>query len=211
MLGSGSQIAGTKSRCDNTARTCASILSVSHANGAEALDLLGIGDEHAQTVGYSYPESSAGWIWKTKVQDAYGRMNWMGIRDDYSVWRSASNFGPWSRFYGAGDRLREVTLVRNANGTLEAIGIAPNYTLYRTYQLGGLFGNVWIGSWVPFYTLNDNLRSMRFAYLGNGRLAAYGQSATESTWWRTEQTSPGVWSGYWGETIAPYDYPHGDG
>jgi hypothetical protein len=36
-LGSASQIAGTRSRCESTARTCASIVSVLHANGARPL------------------------------------------------------------------------------------------------------------------------------------------------------------------------------
>jgi hypothetical protein len=45
MLGSGSQIAGTKSRWESTARTRASILSVLQASGASPLTLR-VGDEH---------------------------------------------------------------------------------------------------------------------------------------------------------------------
>jgi hypothetical protein len=44
MWGSGSQIAGTRSRWESVARTSESILSVLQAKRGEALDLLGVGD-----------------------------------------------------------------------------------------------------------------------------------------------------------------------
>ena len=44
--GSGSQISGTRSRCDSTASTRASILSVLHASGARPLTLGRVGDQH---------------------------------------------------------------------------------------------------------------------------------------------------------------------
>ena len=43
-LGSGSQIAGTRSRWDSVAKTSESILSVLQASGARPLTLLGVGD-----------------------------------------------------------------------------------------------------------------------------------------------------------------------
>jgi hypothetical protein len=49
IVGSGSQIAGTKSRCESTASTRASILSVVHANGASPVDLLRVRDQHLPT------------------------------------------------------------------------------------------------------------------------------------------------------------------
>src|SRR3954465_3920232 len=52
MLGSGSQISGTRSRADNVASTRASILSVLHANGARPLTLV------ASAISTSQPCSS---------------------------------------------------------------------------------------------------------------------------------------------------------
>ena len=53
MLGSGSQIAGTRSRCESSARTRASILSVLHANGAKPLTFC------ASATNTSQPSSSS--------------------------------------------------------------------------------------------------------------------------------------------------------
>lgn len=107
----------------------------------------------------------------------------------------------WERLYSADDLLRSLQIGQNADGRLEAIGVAPDDTLWHTWQSSP--GN-WVGYWDRFYSADDKLVDLRVARNRDGRLEVIGIAPGETVW-HTWQSSPGEWIGYWDHFYSDED------
>jgi hypothetical protein len=109
----------------------------------------------------------------------------------------------WAQLYSANDRLRELDVVSNADGRLEVFGVAPDDTIWFTWQTAP--NNGWPGGWSQLYAANDKLRMLRAARNQDGRLEVFGV-APDDTIWHTWQTAPNNgWVGGWSQMHEPAD------
>ena len=99
----------------------------------------------------------------------------------------------WAQLYSPTDKLRELDVVSNADGRLEVFGVAPDDTIWFTWQTAP--NNGWAGGWSQLYSPNDKLRMLRAARNKDGRLEVFGV-APDDTIWHTWQTAPNNgWAG----------------
>ncbi|NOJ50451.1 trypsin-like peptidase domain-containing protein [Bradyrhizobium archetypum] len=101
----------------------------------------------------------------------------------------------WRVFHSTGDRLRNLDVGRNGDGRLEVFGVAPDNTIWNTWQVAP--SNGWNGSWNMLYSSGDQLRDLRVARNLDGRLEVFGV-APDDTIWHTWQVAPSNgWNGSW--------------
>ena len=108
----------------------------------------------------------------------------------------------WAELYNSTDRMRRVEVAQNADGRLEAFGVAPDDTIWRTWQT---VPGSWVGGWTPFYSPADRMRELRIGLNAGGRLEVFGV-APDDTIWHTWQDAPGsAWIGSWREFYSGAD------
>jgi hypothetical protein len=109
----------------------------------------------------------------------------------------------WHQLYTSVDRLRSLDVGQNADGRLEVIGVAPDDTIWHTWQEEPNGG--WVGGWAQLYTPVDRLRELRVARNQDGRLEVIGV-APDDTIWHTWQVPPNDdWVGGWAQLYTPAD------
>jgi hypothetical protein len=100
----------------------------------------------------------------------------------------------WESFFSSVDRMRRVEVARNADGRLEAFGVAPDNTVWRTSQTAPA---VWSGVWQPFYSPLDEMRELRIGMNADGRMEIFGVAPDDSVWHTWQDTPGGAWTGAW--------------
>jgi hypothetical protein len=111
--------------------------------------------------------------------------------------------GVWKKFYGKNDKLASVWLGTNADGRLEAFGIADNNTIWHTSQLAP--NGSWNGAWAAFHSEADKLSKLAIARNSDGRLEVFGVSPDDRVWHTWQETPNGDWNGGWGELYSSAD------
>ena len=105
-------------------------------------------------------------------------------------WQNAS----WTRFFQAGDKIKELTWTRNPNGKLEIIRIDPDNHVFHTTQSAPNNGT--FGSWKQLYPAGEKRISISVEANLDGRLELFAVG-DDGRIYRTAQTTAGNWSGNW--------------
>jgi hypothetical protein len=137
-----------------------------------------------------------------------GRLEVFAVGEDNLVWRtqqtSPGNWsGNWVPAFKSTDTLRDVWMARNADGTLEAIGIDQKNKIKHATQSSP--GGAWNPRWDPLYSDNDHLGMLAIGRNADGTLELIGVADDNQSIWRTRQDSPGKWSGSWSPLFQPGD------
>jgi hypothetical protein len=107
----------------------------------------------------------------------------------------------WQQLYSPNDRLRSVEVGQNADGRLEAFGIATDGRVLQTWQTAP--NNGWIGRWQELYSPADQFTDLRVARNQDGRLEVFA-IAPDNRVFQTWQTAPNNgWIGRWQELYSP--------
>ena len=93
--------------------------------------------------------------------------------------------------YSSSNKLTEIKAITNADGRIEVFGIAPDNTIWHTWQTKP--NNGWNGSWGLFF-LDEWFEYPYGQKNADGRIEVFG-IAPDNTIWHTWQTAPN--NGWW--------------
>lgn len=144
------------------------------------------------------------WTIENKLPTANQPPAWMPtyIRTTYTRTKGTGH-GLWRKFYSDRDLLRRVWLATNADGRLEAFGIAPDNTVWHTWQV--VPGGNWIDFWERLHTDRDKLVQLAIARNSDGRLEVFGIGPDNRVWRTWQETPNNGWHDGWEELYSSND------
>ena len=94
--------------------------------------------------------------------------------------------------FSKSNRLRNITVVKNADGRLEVFGTGNDDSIWHTWQTAP--NNGWNGSWGELYGPSNKLRNLLVIKNLDGQIEVFGIAPDNTIWhtWQTNQTTDGT-------------------